>query len=262
MKRLPMILLLLAALPSLAFAQASFPDKSVCEVRTDGNANCAADAVNDTVCVTGVVVAWKHFGGRGPGAIYDPASGCCISIFDIDLLADQPVGTLVEVCGWVGPFNGLDEIVDNPANGAQDPVVTVVDPGPMNVPCTLIRSTDIADGNALAETLESCCVEICGNFVAQGTFATGGSGTNYAFVDAYGDTCEVRVDTDTNIDGTPIPVGAVTIKGVLGQFDGGVPCTGYQILPRSLADLTEGDCTVAVKAQDWGKVKALYRDDD
>lgn len=255
-----LLLVMAIALPALALAQnpANFPDRSVCDVLTDANGDCTPDALNDTVCVTGIVLAWKHFGTRGPGAIYDPASGCCISIFDITAAPDLAIGTTVEVCGWLGPFAGLAELVDNPASGTPDPTVTVIDPGPTPVDCTLIRSTDIAANNPGAEAKESCCVTICGSFVAAGTFA---ANTNYQFMDAYGDLCEVRIDGDTNIDGTAIPVGPVTVSGVLGQFDNFTnSCVGYQILPRALTDLSGGACTVDVAPSSWTRVKAVYRD--
>jgi hypothetical protein len=254
-----MLLLLLLAMPATAMAH------SVCLVRADVDMNCEADAVNDTVTVDGYVIVWKQFGNRGPGAIYDPSSGCCISIFDIDLAANQAIGTHVQVHGWIGPFNGLDEIVDNPANGAQDPIVTVLDPGPFTFPCTPVTCAQIADNSPNAEILESCCVRLCGTFLGTGNFA---ANTNYGFVDANGDTCEVRIDGDTDIDGTPIPTEAVDLIGVLGQFDrtgaGGtrVPCTGYQVLPRALTDFNKGTCTVPVEATLWGRVKSLYRDED
>ncbi len=258
MKHLLTILLLLVAFPAIVSAH------SICEVRADANADCEADNVNQPVVVEGVVIMWKEFGTRGPGAIYSEASGCCISIFDIDLAPNIPVGTRIQVSGWMGPFNGLDEIVDNPANGTEDPIVTILDPGPFTFPCTFIRSSQIADNSHPAEELESCCVQICGHFEATGTFA---ANTNYVFIDAFGESCIIRIDGDTDIDGTAIPTGAVTVSGVLGQFDrtgaGGtrVPCTGYQILPPSLADFKPGNnCTVAVEGVPWGTVKSLYRD--
>jgi hypothetical protein len=251
---------LLLLLPSLALAQdpTTFPDTTACEARLDADGNCESDLTNVGVCVTGVVVAWKHFGARGPGAIYDPVSGCCISIFDIDTAADQAIGTEVEVCGWVGPFRGLDELVDDPVDGTPNPTVAVLSMG-NPVPITLIRAQDLANDNPMAEDLESCLVQICGRFTTTGTFA---GDTNYLFVDGSG-SCTVRIDVDTDIDGTAIPTGPVLLTGVLGQFDGPtggrVPCTGYQILPRSLTDVVAGDCTIAVEGSTWSNVKLIYR---
>ena len=247
-----LLMLLLIALPATVNAH------SVCLVRADADMNCSADAVNDTVTVDGYVVVWKQFGTRGPGAIYDPSSGCCISIFDIDLAPDLAIGTHVRVFGWIGPFNGLDEIVDNPANSSQDPVVTVLDPGPFSFPCSQASCATIADHAASAELLESCCIQLCGTFTATGNFAPN---TNYDFVDGLGNTCVIRIDGDTDIDGTPIPTGAVTVAGVLGQFAPVVACTGYQLMPRAVADFSKGTCTVAVDDAPWSLIKSLYREE-
>lgn len=257
--RFLLLALLALSMPVVAFSQASFPAKSVCDVRTDANADCSADAIGDTVCVQGVVIAWKEFGVRGAGAIYDPVSGCCMSIFDITNAPNLAPGTLVEVCGWVGSFHGLAEIVDDPANFAIDPVVTVLDPGPIAFPTTPISAADIAAGSPTGETLESCAVSICGSFTNTGLFNTFSS--NYVFVDANGDSCTVRIDSDTGIGGTAIPVGSVTVTGVLGQFDTVAGCDGYQVLPRGTADLVPGQCTVAVKESTWGELKETYREE-
>ena len=71
----------------------------------------------------------------------------------------------------------------------------------------------------------------------------------------------LRIDGDTNIDGTPAPTGPINIVGVVYQFNSTNPpgFTGYQILPRSLSDITVcelpgaccfagGACTVALNA--------------
>ena len=254
--------LVVLALPAMALAQGhAFPYKTVCDVRIDNDGDCSADAVGDTVCVEGVVVAWKEFGNRGPGAIWDPVSGCCISIFDIDMAGPQAVGDLVEICGWVGPFAGLDEIADEPGTGI-DPTVMLISQG-NNFPCTPVTALDLADGSTTAEGHESCLVSICGTFeLAGGNFSAGSA--NYNFIDAQGDTCQVRIDSDTGIGGTAIPAGSVTLKGIFAQFDGfgANLCGGYQLLPRSLADITPSSCTVAVDEVIWSDVKDKYREDD
>jgi hypothetical protein len=256
--------LLVLGLPALAAAQHNFPSFSICDVRLDNDNDCSADAAAtaDTVCIQGVVVAWQEYGVRGPGAIWDPVNDCCISIYDIDLAGAYNTGDLVEVCGWVGAFSGLDEIIDDPVDGANDPSVQLISTGNA-YPTTAITALDMADGSATAEALESCLVDVCGTFVlAGGTFDT--FSNNYQFVDANGDTCEVRVDSDTGIQGTAIPAGSVTVTGVLAQFDnfGANVCGGYQLLPRSLSDLTPTTCTVAVEDATWTDVKTTYRDED
>ncbi len=262
MLRMVSILALLTFAFGATAALAGNPSIPICTVRADTDGDCVADAAATAteVCVTGVVIAWKQFGARGAGAIYDPTSGCCISIFDIDLADDQPVGTLVEVCGWVGAFSGLDEIIDNPADATMDPTVTVLGVGAAPAPVA-IDGAELLDLSPTAEGLESCLVSICGTFeTPSGTF---GSGSNNNFIAEDGSTVTVRIDNDTDIVGTAVPTGNVTIVGILGQFDGfgANPCGGYQLLPRDVNDLTETDCTpIATQHESWGEVKSRYED--
>jgi len=248
----------LLALPALVAAQnpGGFPLRSICEVRSDSNADCTQDAINDSVCVEGVVVVWQEFGVRGPGAIWDPVSGCCISIFDITSAPVVPIGNKVRVCGWTGPFRGLDELVDDPADGTPDPVVT--DLGPATpAPVNDVAAADLMDHSPSAEALESCLIRLCGTFVDAGTFA---GNANYSFLGSDGNTCIVRIDIDTNLVGTPIPAGPVQVTAILGQFDIAGVCTGYQALPRTTADLQAvADCaTVGVEEKTWSGVKVLF----
>lgn len=242
---------------TVAFAQPV--STLICDVRADGDGDCVADDVDSEVCVTGIVTAWKHFGVRGPGAIYDPNSGCSISIFDIDALADQPLGTEVQVCGWIGNFSGLDEIVDNPADAAMDPTVTVLGSTSPLSPVA-ITGADMADGSATAEGLESSLVSVCGTFEQSGgTFET--FSANYVFVDQDGTSLEVRIDSDTGIGGTPIPAGAVTVTGIVSQFDGfgANLCGGYQLLPRGPSDFEASDCVpVSTQQQSWSEIKSRF----
>jgi hypothetical protein len=48
----------------------------------------------------------------------------------------------------------------------------------------------------------------------------------------------LRIDQDTNIDGSPEPNWPVDIQGIFTQFDFSAPYTeGYQIMPRDTADI-------------------------
>ncbi len=256
---------LIGAVALILFPVASgAPPANICEVRIDNDGNCYADLADvspaQVVIVTGVVQAWKHYGNRGPGAIIDLETGCCISVFDIDNAPDIPIGNLVRVEGWMGQFSGLDQITDDPSNGANDPII--IDLGAGNVPkCKVVQCADLQDGSPTAEGLESCLVSLCGNFVdGGGVFDTGNA--NYDFVGEDGNTCVVRIDSDTDIGGTPIPVGAVNICGVLGQFDGfgANLCGGYQILPRDLTDFTTATCDpVQTEMTTWGRLKSIRR---
>jgi hypothetical protein len=66
-------------------------------------------------------------------------------------------------------------------------------------------------------------------FVQTGTFATGNSTVQVSNGTA---TFDVRINGSTNIDGTAIPTGPISIIGELGQFN-----ANYQIIPRNLLDI-------------------------
>jgi hypothetical protein len=80
------------------------------------------------------------------------------------------------------------------------------------------------------EALEAQLVRIENvTFVQSGNFAAGNSTvqiTNGA------NTLDVRINGSTNIDGSAIPAGPVTITGLMGQFN-----ANYQIVPRSTSDI-------------------------
>mgnify|MGYP000910938761 FL=1 len=80
------------------------------------------------------------------------------------------------------------------------------------------------------EALEAQLVRIENvTFVQSGNFAAGNSTvqiTNGA------NTLDVRINGTTNIDGSAIPAGPVTIIGLVGQFN-----ANYQIIPRNLLDI-------------------------
>ena len=72
------------------------------------------------------------------------------------------------------------------------------------------------------------------------------------------DTMIMRIDSDTDIDGTPAPTGSFDVVGAGSQFDNSSPYTsGYQIFPRSLNDIiTSGSSTPAYMISDITGVDA------
>lgn len=125
-------------------------------------------------------------------------------------------GDSITVSGPLIEFSGLLEIsivtsvtVHNQA---------VVPPTPLQIPIS-----------AAAESLESQLVEIENvTFVQSGTFS---GNSTYQITDG-SNTLDVRVNSGTNLVGTTIPTGPVTITGPLGQFN-----SNYQIVPRSTSDI-------------------------
>ncbi len=125
-------------------------------------------------------------------------------------------GDSITATGVLFDFNGLLEI--SPTNSFTNHGQTTQNT-PLNIPIT-----------SAGEPLEAQLIRIENvTFVQSGNLAAGSStvqitdGTN---------TLDVRINGTTNIDGTPIMAGPVTITGVLGQFN-----ANYQIVPRSTNDI-------------------------
>lgn len=167
--------------------------------------------IGQTVTVTGVVTNGSELGNiryiqDGTAAI--PAYGSNLS----GVLR----GDSITATGVLFDFSGLLEISPTTSFINHGPTTQII---PQTIPIT-----------SAAEVLEAQLVKIENvTFVQTGVFATGNStvqitdGTN---------TFDVRINGSTNIDGTNIPTGAVSITGELGQFN-----TNYQLIPRNLADI-------------------------
>lgn len=123
----------------------------------------------------------------------------------------------ITVTGTLTEFSGLLEIT---------PVSSITDHGPALVPPTPL-SLPITNAS---ETYEAQYIEIHNvTFVQTGNFA---ANTTYQVTDGTNN-LDLRVTgSGTNIDGTAIPTGALTIRGLLGQFN-----ANYQITPRALDDM-------------------------
>ncbi len=150
----------------------------------------------------------------------DPLLGC----------AGNTEGTEIRLTGRTASSDGLFEL--------QGPFSNCEQIGPPDIPAPmLINGPDLADGSPTAEAFESMLVRvICARFSSQGTFT---GNTNYLALDANGVQFTVRVATDQlDLVGQPIPTEYLDITGVLSQYDPNPPYDGgYQILPRSMADL-------------------------
>ncbi|MCE3297308.1 MAG: Endonuclease [Crocinitomicaceae bacterium] len=124
-------------------------------------------------------------------------------------------GDSISVTGVLMDFNGLLEI--SPVNSHQN-IQNVGIPVAPAVPITLVN-----------ESIEARLIKIENvTFVETGSFV---ANTNYNLTDGT-NTLQLRVTTGTNLVGTAIPTGPVSVTGLVGQFQ-----TNYQILPRDLNDV-------------------------
>ncbi len=155
--------------------------------------------------------------------------GCCVTIFGGDMAALN-IGDVVLVTGEVDFFNGLTEVsIDDVAVIGTDAVPAAIE----------VSTNDLATGG---EIYESCLIKLTCVTITDGSeFPADGSNGNLTVDDGSGPTT-MRIDKETDIDGTATPGGAFSVLGIGGQFDSSSPYDeGYQMRPRSLADFTLDD---------------------
>ncbi len=175
-------------------------------------ANARTFGIGQTVTVTGIATNGSELGSIR--YMQDATAG--IAAYGT-AMSGVNRGDSITVTGPLIEFSGLLEI---------SPAATVVNHGPaVNPPAALqIPIT------AAVEALESQLMQVDNvTFVQTGNFA-GGSAT-YQITDGT-NTLDIRVNGSTNIAGTAIPTGAVTVYGALGQFN-----ANYQLVPRDLNDI-------------------------
>ena len=106
------------------------------------------------------------------------------------------------------------------------PTTNFTNHGPGTLPQPLIIPLTSA-----GELLESQLVQVENiSFVNTGTFASGNS--TVQVTDGV-NTLDVRINGGTNIAGTTIPTGPITIVALMGQYG-----SNYQLVPRSTNDIT------------------------
>jgi hypothetical protein len=139
-------------------------------------------------------------------------------------------GDRIEVTGTLSNFNGLLELTGV--------ATTILERGaPVPDPTVLTVSQIVSSANR--EQWEGMLVRLNGVSITSGTWPGFGSNANLTVNDGTG-SITLRVDSDTDLDGSPPPVGTFDVIAVLGQFDTSSPfSSGYQLLPRRRVDLVE-----------------------
>ncbi len=167
--------------------------------------------IGQTVTVSGVATNGSELGNIR--YIQDGTAG--IACYGSSLSSVQR-GDSITATGVLFDFSGLLEL---------SPTNSFINHGPAILP----QAQTIPFSSA-TESLEAQLVRFDNvNFVQTGTFATGNSTVQ---VISGTTTFDVRINGSTNIDGTAIPTGPISIVGELGQFN-----ANYQIIPRNLLDI-------------------------
>lgn len=194
---------LLFSLALLCFGQQLFA-QSIEQVRNLG--------IGQTVTVSGVVTNGSELGPIR--YIQDGTAGIACYGSNLNTIIK---GDSITAVGVLFEFNGLLEL--SPTNSFTNHGQAVVQPAPLVIPIP-----------SAGEALEGQLVRFDNvTFVQTGSFATGNS-TVQIFDGS--NTFDVRINGTTNIDGSAIPSGPISIIGLMGQFN-----TNYQLIPRSTADM-------------------------
>jgi hypothetical protein len=167
--------------------------------------------IGQTVTVTGVATNGSELGNIR--YIQDGTAG--IACYG-SIVSSVQRGDSITATGVLFDFSGLLEL---------SPTSNVINHGPGVLP-----QAQIIPFSSANESLEAQLVRFDNvTFVQTGSFATGNSTVQVTNGTA---TFDVRVNGSTNIDGTAIPTGPISIVGELGQFN-----ANYQIVPRNLLDI-------------------------
>ena len=207
------------------------PLLSLAQARIDANADRRPDRLGDTVRVVGTVnsvnIQTTNFGYF----IQDATAG--ILIFRSGLVGAPALapGYRVMVTGKIDYFTGTTEII--PADLATD--ITILDTGNVVTPIPLT----IGQYKANPESYESRRIQLSVvqplGFTATNWPAAGFS-ANLNVWDGK-DTLILRIDSDTQIDGSTFPTFPVRLTGVASQFTNIASAdTGYQITPIFISD--------------------------
>lgn len=174
-----------------------------------------------TVTVRGIVTNGGELGVIR--YLQDPTGG--IGAYSSSL-SNLQRGDSVEVTGVLDLYNNLLEI--NPVNS-----FSVLSTG-NELPAPFIVNMAVG----FSETYEGRLVQFNdASFISTGNFQT--ASANYTATDGSVSSAEVRINSTSNIAGTPIPVGNIGLLGIMSQFCSSPAngcTTGYQLLPRDLND--------------------------
>ena len=131
------------------------------------------------------------------------------------------------VSGVTDEYNGKFEIIITSTSDVQ-----VLGTGTLPEP-QIITVSDLYSNGELYES-ELITIE---NVITGDDWPSEDYSANLTISDGGSSTTTMRIDSDTDIDGSPEPNWPISVTGVGGQYDSSDPYTeGYQLLPRYLSD--------------------------
>jgi predicted extracellular nuclease len=204
----------------------SFPDVVAINTFNSMDANGVADSIGAMKWVK-VIVTSIDFDGNAGYSFYaeDATDGINIWNFADKSGYTMPMmGDSLYIHGEVAQYRGLTEL-------EPDSIYLVNQNN--TLPAASIET-------ALDETTESELIQLIGMTVVDPTqWPASGSSANVDITNGT-DTMTMRIDSDTDIDGSTAPSGMFDVTGLGSQFDFSSPYDeGYQIFPRMLTDIFE-----------------------
>ncbi len=181
--------------------------------------------------------------------IQDSEAG--INIFGSGMGAvNMEEGSMYQVTGKLDQYNGLAELVVSSADDIVDKGVNEDPPLPIEI--------TIATLLASPEAFEGLLVRIANadTVAGAGTWPMDGENMNMTITDDGGTSqLTLRVDRDTNIDGSDEPTYPITVTGVISQYDRSSPYSdGYQIMPRTRNDI---ESSTAIGNDDFAQPRSF-----
>ena len=174
-----------------------------------------------------IIVTSIDFDGNGGYSFYGEDATDGINIYsstDQSGYTMPTMGDSLILHGTVAQFRGLTELIP-------DSIYVVNQGNFINAPSVV---------TTLDETTESEHIVLVGfDLVDPTQWPAAGVSANVDITNGT-DTLTMRIDSDTDIDGTPAPAGTFDVSGIGSQYDFSSPYDeGYQIFPRALLDIFE-----------------------
>ena len=205
-------------------SDAAIPYYPIGLVSADSDGDGLGDSLGVACELRGVVYGIDMQGSANliSFTIIDPTGGIGVFSTSAPALGYTVLeGDSVHVFGTLNHFNGLFQIAPDTIN--------LISSG------NALQAPTVVD--SLGEFTESEFIRINGVYLLNPSqWPASGSAT--VQIVTSNDTLDLRIDSDTDIDGSPAPVGFFDVQGIGGQFDSSFPHNdGYQILPRFLTDI-------------------------
>ena len=181
--------------------------------------------------IEGVVISPNFQSGNSEYTIQDETAGLVVFGPGFDMGVNY--GDLVRVSGVTDEYNGKFELVISSVDNVENF-------GPGAIPD--VQVITVAQLSSNGEEYESELIMIEDVTVVSGEWPAEGDFANLTIVDDGATTATMRIDNDTDIDGSPEPVWPANVTGVGSQYDYDPPYDEfYQLIPRFVSDFQATD---------------------